>query len=137
MKETIGKQVLDKAIKYAGEKGPECREVTLAWGKSFNKTVEEIIKTHKDFAKEYYIVIYATKEIWSEQVVRIKIVIRKSKPNPEWRQCVYSYNNKTNKLVYHWALPHEKTCKAMLENEEGFDPKIIYWIKLYLANKLK
>lgn len=128
---TVGKQVLDKAIKHAGEKGPECREVTLEFGKKINQQIEKIIKEHKTYALLYYIVIYAHKEVWSEQVVRTKIVIRKTRPFPEWKQCVYSYNNRTSELKYHWALPNEGIADFMLMNEAGFDRQLIEWIKKY------
>ncbi len=136
-KKTIGSQVLEKTIENIDDKGAECREVTLEWGKQFNKLLDDIINEHRSFADHYYIVLYAQKEIWSEQVVRTKYIIRKTRPTPEWRQMVYSYNNKINELKYHWALPQSEVIgRAILSNPTGFDKQLVRWIDQYLNGTL-
>lgn len=136
-KETTGKQVRDKIIKNIDDKGPECREVVLEWGKEFNHFLEKIIEEHKNYAPKYYIVLYAYKEIWSENVVRTKYIVRKTKPHPEWKQLVYSYDNRTQKLEYHWALPqNEEIGRAILKNSIGFDQQLVKWIQAYFDGTL-
>lgn len=134
---TLGSQVQEKVTKEFDDKGVECREVTLEWGKQFNKLLDDIIDEHRSFANHYYIVLYAKKEIWSEQIVRTKYIVRKTRPTPEWRQMVYSYNNKTNELKYHWALPQSEVIgRAILSNPTGFDKQLVKWIDQYLEGTL-
>lgn len=136
-KKTVGKQVREKIIKNIDDKGPECREVTLEWGKQFNHFLEKIIEEHQNYAPRYFIVLYAHKEIYSQNIVRCKYIIRKTKPRPEWKQLVYSYSNITNRVKYHWALPQsEKIALAMLAFPETVDKQLLEWIKAYLNGTL-
>jgi len=134
-RKTVGEEIIEKNKKP--EENPECREVTLEWGKAFNQRIEKIIEEHKNYAKKYYIVIFAHKEIFSEQVVRTKWIVRKTIPYPEWRQCVYSYNNETDELLIHWCLPNKETAYVMLMHKEGFDSLLIEWIEEFIDGRLK
>jgi len=134
---TLGKQVYDKIISSKDEKGPETREVSLEHGIKLTDQLQKIIEKHLDYAKKYYIIIFGTSEVASHHINRIKIIVRQTLPLPEWKQTVFSYDNRKNELNYLWSLPNKETSNLMLLNPDGFDKDLINYIREFLDGSLE
>lgn len=87
--------------------------------KSTCKEIDEIISTHKDYEKKYYIHLLYQRDRVVPNLIRQKFVVRRSKPEPYYDSTLFSYNNGTSELRYHWTIPDQDTCEHLLTNESS------------------
>lgn len=86
--------------------------------KKLPKMLEDIISNHKNYADKYYIVIEYQRFRLMPNVVRIYQWVRKSKPLPGYDLSLFSYDNKTEELRYHWTLPDKDTAENLIQNQD-------------------
>ena len=132
---TLGEEYLKR---YShDEKGYEARNIIEHYGLNrFGPELEEIIKTHKDYAKHYYIWI-VSQDLAHFEAKKINFVMRKSKPLPKWETILLSYDNRSNELKLEWVLPTKEGGEAMLENPRDWDPMLTSSILEHLPSLQK
>ena len=86
--------------------------------KTFEENMNEIIKKHKDWAKKYYIVYLLRRERLMPNVIRQQFVTRKTRPKPNYDMSLFSYDNTSGTLLFHWSIPDEETCIYLVANKE-------------------
>lgn len=84
--------------------------------KSTIDQIQEIIEKHKSYAEEYYIVLMYRKERLIPNVIRQQFIVRKTRPIPDYDCSLFSFNNKTNELIYHWTIPDPDSCAYIMIN---------------------
>ncbi|KKN67878.1 hypothetical protein LCGC14_0456650 [marine sediment metagenome] len=87
--------------------------------KEFVKEMEEIIRTHKEFATKYYIQIILKKEPLMENVIRRYFIKRHSPPDADYDTTLYSYDNEKEQLYFHWTVPDPTSCHYLLTHESS------------------
>ncbi len=79
--------------------------------------IEDIISRHKDYAKKYYIVYMLQRERTMQNVLRQRFIVRRSRPRPDYDCSLFSYDNGSNELAFHWTIPDEDACHYILHNK--------------------
>lgn len=139
---TLGKQILENYSKKNPEQ-VETRELGQEVYKNkirslIEKTIQEGLKEYRN--QKFYIVWYGYKDGMEMNMAHCKIIGRLSRPIPEWRQTVFSYDPRAKNeeaFRYEWMLPDEKSAQDMLLNPDGFHPHLIENIKKYRDGSLK
>ncbi len=111
----VGEAAYDLQIKKA-EKIP-AKDMQHEMGKSILNEIEDIIKNHKDYAKKYYILQMLIRERTMRNVIRSKLIVRKTRPRPDYDTSLFSFDNRTDELRYHWSIPDEGTCEFFLHSK--------------------
>ncbi len=86
--------------------------------KKVAEQIEEIIKNHRDYAPEYYIVYMLQKNRVIPNCLKQFFITRKTRPVPNYDCSLFSYNNKKEELKFHWAIPDQDTCEYLLHNQD-------------------
>ena len=129
---TLGQDYLDRFSKNSEGSGYQARDVIQQYGlDTFGPELEDIIKNHKDYAKEYYIWI-VSQDIAHFEAKKINFVVRKTEPFPKWETILLHYSNKTGDLLIKWVLPTKEGGEAMLENPGGWDSLLISSLQEHL-----
>lgn len=107
--------------------------------KSIAKEFQDIILKHKNYAKKYYILLQYLKVRPMPNVIRQQFIVRKTRPSPNYDCSLFSYNNDTGELDFHWTVPDEDTCTYLLHNKNLRDEeKQLYgFVKDFVDGKLK
>lgn len=113
--EKVGKAAYDLQVKKA-EKIP-VKDMQHEMGKSILKEIEDVIKNHKGYAKKYYILQMLIRERTMRNVIRSKLIVRKTRPRPDYDTSLFSYDNRTDELRYHWSIPDEGTCEYFMHSK--------------------
>ncbi len=80
--------------------------------------IDDIIKKHGNYSPKYYIVYMLQRERTMPNAIRQRFIVRKTRPDPNYDCSLFSYDNKSSELVFHWSIPDEQTCEYMLHNKE-------------------
>ena len=80
--------------------------------------LDDIIKKHGNYSPKYYIVYMLQRERTMPNAIRQRFIIRKTRPSPDYDCSLFSYDNKSSELVFHWSIPDEQTCEYMIHNKE-------------------
>ncbi|KKN33428.1 hypothetical protein LCGC14_0803950 [marine sediment metagenome] len=86
--------------------------------KSVLKELDDIIEKHQSYEKKYYIVYMLQRERTIPNAIRQRFIIRKTRPRPDYDCSLFSYDNQTCQLAFHWSIPDEGTCEYFLSNKE-------------------
>lgn len=82
--------------------------------KEFFNEMEDIINKHHGYADHYYIQILMLQENFHKRylpnVFTRKFIVRKTAPSPDYDTTLYSYDNRQDKLLFHWTIPSAETC---------------------------
>lgn len=114
MTQTVGKASYDLL-----QKSPEkinAIDLQREMQKSTVTQIQEIIDTHKSYSDEYYIVLMYRKERLMPNVIRQQFIVRKTRPQPDYDCSLFSYNNKTSELLFHWTIPDPDSCAYIMLN---------------------
>lgn len=78
---------------------------------SYESNLLEVIDRGKKAydGKKFFVVVLFQKDRLMKNVVRAKFLHRMSCPTPSFDQTVYSYDPKSDDLVYHWSIPEPST----------------------------
>ena len=133
-KKTLGQDYIDRFSKNKEGSGYQARDVIKQYGlDTFGPELEDIIKNHTDYAKEYYIWIVC-QDIAHFEAKKINFVVRQTEPFPKWETVLLHYSNKTSDLLLKWVLPTKEGGEAMLKNSSGWDPLLISSIQEHLPS---
>lgn len=108
--------------------------------KSVCEQFKEVIEKHKSYADSYYIILMYRKERLLPNVIRQQFIVRKTRPSPDYDCSLFSYDNKTQELKFHWTIPDDETCTYLLLNKENLsqDEKELYqFVKSFSEGTLK
>lgn len=108
--------------------------------KSTLKEINEIIDTHKDYAPEYFIHVMYQKDRVIPNLIRQKFIVRRTRPSPYYDTSLFSFDNRTNDLKYHWTIPDQDTCEYMLINESSLssdEKQLLSFVKQFCDGKLE
>lgn len=140
-KPTLGQKALELLDK--AEDHYAC-DIQSATEKDYLKTLDNIIEKHKDYADLYYIQVMTLQENFHRRhlpnIYKFMFIVRKSRPEPAHDMTLYSYNNKENKLVYHWSIPDASTCDYLIENEKELpssEKQLLKFAKQFCAGSLR
>jgi hypothetical protein len=124
VRETLGSQILKCYEKNHDEIGPECREVVLEYGhKEWLPRLQKILQEEAPkFNKKFYILVVGYKDPLSDIASHVRIIVRGTKPLPEPKTMVYSYDPQDGLLMVEWTLPSDQTIKDVLNNPDDYDP---------------
>lgn len=88
--------------------------------KTFFSEIKETIRKNKSLTVPYYIVIVHRKERSMSNVIRRQFVSPLfERPFPRYDWTLFSYDNNTCDLTFHWTIPDEDTCSYLLLNESS------------------
>lgn len=124
-RDTLGQQVLDAQIKYAGQITQTVRETTDAMGKEYMKSLWKVVEDHNHVKEDYYIVEIIQPDMFLEGVMKLKHIARRTRPSPEWGVALYKVHTSSGTVTYEWGLPHVEEAILMLQEPEGWDSKLI------------
>lgn len=132
-------RVEDFAYKLAQDetKAPEVGEIVAEYHKTFENMMNEIIKNHKDYAPVYFVSVMTKKDHLNINVIRRRYVVRKTCPQPDWDQEIYSYNNMAHQLKLEWVLPTLQDARTILRNKRLYDEKLVKFIQDFQEGMLK
>lgn len=138
---TFGKQILDNYKKSSSDK-IETRELANHVYKHkiqalIEKTIKEGIKEYNN--QKFYIVWYGYNDRLDPSTAHCKIIGRSTRPKPEWKQTVFSYDpskSSEKSFKYEWMLPKKETAMEMVVNPYGWHPHIIENITKFLNGNL-
>ena len=143
MKETLGEMILKNYEKNETPEAPQVREFSTEVYKKqikslIEKTIQEGSKEYR--GKKFYITLYGYNELQVDQnLAHFKVVGRKSRPSPEWKQTVFSYDpslSSSKAFRYEWMLPKKESAMQMIVNPDGWHPHLIENIQKFLNGKL-
>lgn len=144
MEKKLGEQIIENYEKNSDEKGVETRELSV---EVYNKKIRTLVeKTIEEGCKEYggekfYIVLYGYNDPYVDKnLAHFKIIGRKSRPSPEWKQTVFSYDpNEPHQRAfkYEWMLPKKESAMEMIVNPSGWHPHLIENIQKFLDGRLQ
>lgn len=80
--------------------------------------IDDIIKKHGEYSKKYYILYMIQRDRMMPNVIRQRFIIRKTRPSPNYDCSLFSYDNGSSQLAFHWSIPDEETCEYLLNNKE-------------------
>lgn len=86
--------------------------------KAWMNVFKEAIEGNKNVKGKYYIWIFAFKDPICPQALRIRPFTRKTRPSPYQEQdhYLYSYDNDSGKLEFHWCVPRKEVVANVLKN---------------------
>lgn len=115
---SLGEEAL-KRLNGEDQLSPEEASEQIA-DKSVWKKLEQVIATHKDFGREYFIQIILQQENFHRKhlpnVYHLQSVVTKANPGMRPDRSCWKYNNKEEKLTFLWALPDMQSCAFIFEN---------------------
>jgi len=122
-KKTLGQQILSAYDKNHSDKGPECREIVLEYGKKeFLPRLQKIIQTEsKKFPQKFYIMIFGYKDNLEVLASHIRIIVRQTRPKPEPQVLLYSHNPIDDCTKIEWMLPSEQEIDRIYKDPESVD----------------
>ncbi len=85
--------------------------------KNVLKEIDDIISRHKDYAKKYYIVYMLQRERTMKNVLRQRFIVRRTRPRPDYDCSLFSYDNVSSELAFHWTIPDEDACQYIIHNK--------------------
>ena len=133
---TLGQQVIDVQTKYAGQKTQTVRETTNEMGKEYMASLWKCIELQKNETEDYYVMEILRPDSLLEGVIKLKHIARRSRPNPEWGIALYKVRPSSGTVTYEWGLPNEMEAFVMVQNPEGWDPKLMSDIRDFVQGKL-
>jgi hypothetical protein len=107
--------------------------------KSVLKELEDIIAKHRHYAPSYYIVYLLRKERLIPNAIRQQFVVRQTRPKPDYDSSLFSYDNDSSTLKYHWTVPDEQTCQYLLLNKDHLrddEKELFSYVKRFAENTL-
>jgi hypothetical protein len=116
---------------------PQVGEIVSEEHKVYEQMFDSIISKHRDFAPIYFISIITKKDAFQPNVIRRRWVVRKSCPNPDWDQEIYSFNNNLSELRLEWTLPSFQDSLTIMKNKDIYDPQLVGFIQSFRDGKLK
>lgn len=117
MEQTVGQASYD-LLKKSDEK-INVIDMQREMQKSVLQEIDEIIKNHTRYSEKYYILYLLQRDRIMPNVIRQKFIVRKTRPKPDYDSSLFSYNNKTSQLAFHWSIPDEDTCMYLLANKNA------------------
>lgn len=96
-----------------------------------SRTLDDIIEKHKNYSKKYYILYTLQKDRLSPITIKQKFVMRITRPIPDYDCSLFSYDNKSSHLYFHWSIPDENTCEYLLHNKSEI-PEDQKWLLSYV-----
>lgn len=87
--------------------------------KSTAKELDDIISRHRHYEKRYYIYLMYQRDRIIPNLIRQKFIVRRTRPEPIYDTSLFSYDNESSELKYHWTIPDEETCQYLLANESS------------------
>ncbi len=118
-------------------------DLEKATEKEFFKEMEDIIAKHKGYGDKYFIQILMLQENFHKRylpnVFTRKFVIRQSAPLPDYDTTLYSYDNRQDKLCFHWTIPSAETCAYLKTHESELDKadtELLTHINLFAPKKV-
>jgi len=116
---------------------PQVGEIISEEHKVYEQMFDNIIGKHRDFAPIYFISIITKKDSFQPNVIRRRWVVRKSCPNPDWDQEIYSFNNSLSELRLEWTLPSFQDSLNIMKNKDIYDEQLVGYIQAFRNGKLK
>lgn len=101
--------------------------------------IDDIIQKHGDYAPKYYILYMLQRDRMMPNVIRQRFIVRKTRPSPDYDCSLFSYDNKTSELAFHWSIPDEQTCEYFLHNKEELSKDqrpLLSYVEKFAANTL-
>jgi hypothetical protein len=136
-RETLGQQIYDNQIKYAGQKTQTIRETTDEMGKKY---MEELLSCAKSnlakHNKDFYILEIIEADPILDSVMKVHFQARWTRPNPEWGLSLYKVEADTGELRYLWGLPRQHEAYIMMQNPDGWEGKTIQDIQDFITGML-
>ena len=125
VKKTLGQQIYDNHIKYAGQFTQEVRETTNEMGKEYMRSLDKCIEMHAHHRKPYFVYEILRPHSHFPNVIECKHVVRFTEPLPEWGTSLYKVDNSSGEWWYLWGLPHEIEAMRFMMNPIGYEKKTI------------
>lgn len=107
--------------------------------KTVQRMLDDIISRHKDYAKKYYIVYMLQRDRMMPTAIRQKFIVRRSRPLPDYDCTLFSYDNGSSELLWHWTIPDEETCEYFLHNKSAIpaeEKELLSFIESFADEKL-
>src|ERR1700684_2637143 len=134
-KVTLGQQIIDTHVKYAGQKTQTVRETTDEMSKSYLKNLWDLVEANKHITKDWYITEILRVDPFLDNAMHIHLRPRLTRPLPEWGLALHKVNVTTGEIIYQWGLPHLHEAEVIMENPEGWDSKIVKDIRDHVEGK--
>lgn len=125
VKKTLGQQIYENHIKYAGQFTQTARETTDEMGKEYMKSLEKCLSMNSKIRKPYFIYEILRPHSVFPNVIECKHIARFTEPLPEWGTALYKVDNVSGEWWYLWGLPHEIEAARFMVNPFGFEKKTI------------
>lgn len=116
---------------------PQVGEIISEEHKVYEKMFNDIIKEHRDYAPIYFISVITKKDHFNMNMLRRRWVVRKSCPEPDWDQEIYSFNNNLQQLRLEWTLPSYQDSISILKKKDIHDPQLVKFIQAFMDGDLK
>lgn len=138
---TLGQKILNNY----GKSSPDIVETRELANEVYKKKIQSLIeKTIQEGIREYngnkfYVVWYGYNDKADPNMAHCKIIGRSTRPNPEWKQTVFSYDPalpQSKNFKYEWMLPKKETAMEIMLNPEGFHPHLVENVSNYIKGKL-
>lgn len=132
----------EKAYELLTDKNPlslTAEEIREEADKEFIKEMEDVIQKNQHRKGKYYIQIVLKKERVSENIIRRYLIPRESEPLADYDTTLYSFDNRDQKLRYHWTVPDPTTCHYLLTNEHSLpeaEKPLLEMVKKFSAGQL-
>ena len=107
--------------------------------KTVQRMLDDIISKHKDYAKKYYIVYMLQRDRMMENTIRQRFIVRRSRPLPDYDCTLFSYDNGSSELRWHWTIPDEATCEYFIHNKGEIpaeQKELLFFIESFADEKL-
>lgn len=129
----------DEIRKIGQQSGPapSAQDIIDEYQKAFCMTMEDIISKHHNYAPIYFISVITKKDSMNINFLRRKFVVRKTCPQPDWDQEIYSYNNAASCLKLEWVLPPFEQSIQILKKKDSHDPILVKCIQDFRGARLK
>lgn len=115
---------------YATNDRLQIQEIVNEKQRIHQKMMEDLIANHKNYDPEgYYIVVISKNDYSKPNVIKTKYIVRSTKPNPDWSQDLYYYDNKNDALYFIYSLPKMEDTVYFKKNGDLFRSD---WIEPYM-----
>lgn len=111
---------------YATQDRLQVQEIVDEKKKTHEKMMNEIISSHMDYDPEgYYILVLSKNDYKNPNVIKTKYIVRATKPDPDWNQDLYYFDNKNATLYFIYSLPKMEDTVYFKNNHDRFTQSII------------
>lgn len=116
---------------YSTQERLQVQEIVDEKKKNHQKMMDRIIAEHRNYDPQgYYIVVISKNDYTNTNVIKTRYFVRSTKPEPDWSQDLYYYDNQKDCLYFIYSLPKQEDTVYFKKNWDLFKPE---WVEPYMA----